>query len=135
MTDHPLHLDPLPGRYAVCRLAPDAPIPAWAFATDSPLWSVTRTAHETSVVVEEAGVPPSVTTAEPGWRAFALRGPVPFGVTGVIAGLTAPLAAAGVPVFALATYDTDLVLLKDADAARALVAWRAAGVVVADAGD
>lgn len=130
MPGFPLHLDLLPGRFAVCRLAPDAPIPAWAFATDTPLWSITRTAHETSVVTEEAGVPPSVTSAETGWRALALRGPVPFATTGVLAGLTAPLAAAGVPVFALSTFDTDLLLVKHADLARALTALRAAGAAV-----
>ncbi len=134
MPEFPLHLTLLTGRFAVCRLAPDAPIPAWAFATDTPLWSITRTAHELSVVVEEAGVPPSVGAAEHGWRALALRGPVPFATTGVLAGLTTPLAAANVPVFALSTYDTDLVLVKQADLDRACAALRAAGVAVEDPG-
>jgi hypothetical protein len=38
-----------------------------------------------------------------------------------------PLAAAAVSVFALATYDTDLLLLKEADLPRATEALRAAG--------
>lgn len=133
MPAFPLHLTLLAGRFAVCRLAPDAPIPAWAFATDTPLWSITRTAHETSVVTEEGGVPPSVGAVEGGWRALALRGPVPFATTGVLAALTAPLAAAGVPVFALSTYDTDVLMVKQADLDRACAALRAAGATVEDA--
>ncbi len=127
-----LHLTLLPARFAVCRLAPEAPIPAWVFAADAALWSITRTRAETSIVVEEAGVPPSVEVVEPGWRALALRGPIPFATTGVIAGLAAPLAAAGVPVFVLSTYDTDLILVKQTDFERAAAALRSAGVTVAD---
>jgi uncharacterized protein len=125
-----LHLTLLPGRYAVCRLAAGEPLPAWAMATDAPLWSLTRTRDELSVVVEEAGVPPSVEKVEPGWRALALAGPIPFGTVGVIAGLTAPLAAAHVPVFVISTYDTDVLLVKATDLETAVATLRGAGVRV-----
>jgi len=49
------------------------------------------------------------------WRAFEVVGPLPFGLTGVVSGLTAPLAAAGIPVFVVSTYDTDYVLVKAVD--------------------
>ena len=81
--------------------------------------SVTRTPSELSVVCAHAAVPPGI-VLEGGWRALALRGPVPFELTGVLAGLLAPLAAAGVSVFAVSTYDTDVVMVK-ADALEAAV--------------
>ena len=108
----PLRLRVLPGRFAICRLAADAPLPAWVFHAGATHYSVTRTPHELSVVCGEDDVPPSVDRAERGWRALELCGPIPFETTGVIAGLTAPLAAAGVPVFVLSTYDTDYVLVN-----------------------
>ena len=118
----PLRL--LPGRYAVARLLPDAVVPPWA---DGPgLSSVTRTAEELSVVCDERRVPAGA-KCESGWRAFQLLGPIPFGVTGVVSGLTAPLAAAGVGVFVLSTFDTDYLLVKDADLAKAMAALAAAG--------
>ncbi len=125
-----LQLTLLPERFAVCRLPTDAPIPAWVFAADAPLWSITRTREETSIVVEEAGVPPSVTQVEPGWRALLLHGPLPFATVGVIAALSAPLAAARVPVFVLSTYDTDVVLVKSESLDAAVAALRGAGVRV-----
>jgi hypothetical protein len=125
-----LHLALMPGRYAVCRLAPEEPIPAWALVADAPLWSLTRTRGELSVVVEESGVPPSVEQVEPGWRALALHGPIPFGTTGVIAALTAPLAAAHVPVFVISTFDTDVVLVKADQLGQAVAALRGAGMRV-----
>ena len=112
----------LPQRFAICRFAADAPLPAWVFHADAHFWSLTRTPHELSLVCDEDDLPPSVARVERGWRAWALEGPIPFDQTGVLAGLVAPLAAARVPVFAISTFDTDVVLVKDADLARARAA-------------
>jgi len=108
-----------PERFAVCRFAPDDPLPAWAFHAGATTWSLTRTPRELSLVCPEDDLPPSVERAEHPWRAFELEGPIPFDETGVLAGLTAPLAAAGIPVFAISTYDTDLLLVRERDLERA----------------
>ena len=103
----------LPQRFAICRFAPDTPLPVWVLHSSPSVWSITRTPTELSVVCPEDDLPPAVAQdAERPWCAFALEGPIPFGVTGVVASLTAPLAEAGVPVFVLSTYDTDLLLVK-----------------------
>ena len=91
-----------------------------------------RTDAELSVVCDEGAVPEGV-RAERGWRALRLRGPIPFEETGVLAGLLAPLAEAGVSIFALSTYDTDVVLVKDRQLAAAVGALRAAGMAVENA--
>ncbi|MDQ6891797.1 MAG: ACT domain-containing protein [Acidobacteriota bacterium] len=70
---------------------------------------------------------PSSEICESGWSAFRLEGPIPFATTGVLSSLSAPLAAAGIGLFVLSTYDTDVVLVKTADAARAESALEAAG--------
>lgn len=111
-----------PERFAVCRFAPDDPLPAWVFHAGATTWSLTRTPRELSLVCPEDDLPPSVERAERGWRAFELAGPIPFDETGVLAGLAAPLAAAGIPAFALSTYDTDLLLVRERDLERALTA-------------
>lgn len=122
MSRFPLRV--LPGDYVVCRLPADAALPAWA---DGPgLVSVTRTDDELSVVCEASRVP-AVVRCEPGWRALKLLGPIPFGTVGVVARITAPLAAAGIGVFVLSTFDTDHVLVKAVDLERAMAALRAAG--------
>ena len=109
-----------PWRLAVCRLPADAPLPAWVFHAEAEFFSVTRTPGELSVVCAEDDLPPSVTEhVERDWRAFELVGPIPFSTTGVISGLTAPLAAAGVSVFVISTYDTDYLLVKASMFARA----------------
>ena len=110
----------LPGRFVVCRFAPDATLPTWLFHESARIWSITRTPDEVSVVCDEDDVPPSVEPAPLRWRAFQVQGPIPFDELGVIAGIAGRLAAAAVPVFVLSTHDTDLVLVPEArlDAAR-----------------
>jgi hypothetical protein len=114
----------LDGMLSVCRLPPSEAVPAWA--QDAPFLSITRTAKELSLVVPSARVPLDV-RAEGGWRALELEGPIPFTATGVLESLLAPLARACVPVFALSTFDTDYVLVGDANLARAVDALRSSG--------
>jgi hypothetical protein len=117
----------LPDVYAVCRLDKDAPVPDWA--TRGPLYSVTRTSAELSVVCPEAHVPGS-TRKEGGWKVLMVKGPLGFSLTGVIASLTDPLAREGISVFALSTYDTDYLLLKEKQLEKALRVLRAEGYSV-----
>jgi hypothetical protein len=115
-----LRMTTLAGRFAVCRLAADAPLPSWPAGA---FVSITRTPDELSIVCEESPVPNDV-HAERGWRALRVEGPIPFEVTGVAAGICAPLAAAGISVFLVATFDTDYVLVKAEAYGRAVEALR-----------
>jgi hypothetical protein len=116
----------LPATLAICRLGPDEAVPAWAGGR---FVSITRTPDELSVVCDEAGVPGEV-RAERGWRALQVEGPLDFGLTGVMAALTAPLAAAGIPVFAISTFDTDWLLARGQDLAAAVRTLDSAGFKV-----
>ena len=109
----------LPERYAICRLAADAPVPLFFF-------SVTRTADELSVVCLDAQAPEAAKT-ERGWRVLQVIGPLEFSLTGVLAAIAAPLAVAGVSIFSVSTFDTDYVLVKEENLAKAVDALRAAG--------
>ena len=119
MTNPRLALRVTPWRLAVCRFPADSALPAWVFHAEAEFFSVTRTPTELSVVCAEDDLPPSVQEhVERDWRALAVVGPLAFSLTGVVSALTAPLAAAGVPVFVISSYDTDHLLVKAADFAR-----------------
>jgi hypothetical protein len=131
-----VRVEVLAGRFAVCRLDPRArwPCPE-ATAPPSGFFSVTRTDAELSIVCEESVVPaecrnpglPHGAGIERGFRLLRVAGPLPFDAVGVLASLTAPLAAARVSLLSLSTYDTDYLLVRAADLATALAALRAAG--------
>lgn len=117
-------LQVLAGRYGVYRLAPDAALPAWAAGR---LVSITRTPAELSIVCEEQAGPPAGARVEPGWRVLRVAGPLDFSLTGVLAGLAAPLAQAGISIFAISTYDTDYLLVKEDRLETAVNILRASG--------
>jgi hypothetical protein len=119
-----LRLMPLAGRFAICRLAPHAPLPAWA--GEGALSSVTRTPAELSIVCPAAQVPADV-HATRDWRALAVQGPLDFSLVGVLASLVEPLARRRISVFCLSTFDTDYLLIPDADVASAGAVLQAAG--------
>lgn len=114
----------LPGRFAVCRRAPGAALPPWAMAGS--FRSISWTAEETSIVCEESVVPTEV-NAERGWRCLMIEGPLDFSLTGVLAGIAAPLASANISLFAISTFDTDYVLIKDVSFPEAKSALAASG--------
>jgi uncharacterized protein len=105
-----LTLTVLPERYAIARLAPDADVPAWS--AGGRFTSISRTHDELSIVCDESSVPDGV-TSEPGWRVLKCEGPLDYSLPGIVASIAEPLADAGVPIFPIATYDTDYLLIKD----------------------
>jgi hypothetical protein len=120
----------LPGELAVVRLPPDAHVPPWAFsAAPGRLWSLTRTDDELSLV-RAADAVPSDARAERGWRALRIAGTIDFALTGVLSSVLAPLADAGVSVFAVSTYDTDYLLVRSHALDGAVEALRRAGHAV-----
>ena len=114
----------LPYPLSVCRLDPDAPTPDWV--TSSRFWSLTRSEDELSIVCEESIVPAGM-RSEPSWRALKVRGPLDFSLTGILAALIAPLAQVGISIFAISTFDTDYLLIKQSQLDRAVAALRSAG--------
>lgn len=90
-------------------------------------FSLTTTCKEISVVSETDVVPAVVRHSEPGWRAIAVEGPLAFEMIGVLASMCAPLAEAEISVFAISTYDTDYLLVKQENLENAVVALKNAG--------
>lgn len=109
---------------AICRLGPDNEIPNWAGS--AAFTSVTRTRTELSIVCPEDAVPDGI-ARESGWRILQVEGPLDFALTGVLASIAGPLAEAFVSIFAISTFDTDYVLVRESDVDGAVEALRNAG--------
>ncbi|MQA07206.1 MAG: ACT domain-containing protein [Pseudonocardiaceae bacterium] len=122
-----LVLDLRPDEYAVFRRPPSVGVPAELFELTEPAFvSISKTPEEISVVcpARHADTGPDTET---GWRVFTVRGPLEFTLTGILAALTGELAAAGVPLFTVSSFDTDHILVKADDLDRATNALREAG--------
>ena len=70
---------------------------------------------------------PANVKVEPKWRCLKVKGPLDFALTGILASLANPLARAGISIFAVSTFDTDYLLVKEGDLERAAEALSIAG--------
>lgn len=106
------------------RLAADSHLPEWA--TDGEFSSATRTSDELSIVCPARRVPDAV-VAERGWRVLKLNGVFALSEVGVLAALSASLAAAEISLFVISTFETDYLLVNEKQLNDAIAALRAAG--------
>jgi hypothetical protein len=119
-----LELSLLPERFAISRLASNAPLPDWVM--QGAFYCVTRTSDELAIVAEESSVPAG-TLSETGWRVLKVQGPFELSEVGVLASLTSPLAATRISVFVVSTFDTDYLLVTQEQLASAIAALDRAG--------
>ncbi len=109
---------------AIARLDAAAPWPTWAL--ESPFAALTRTGEELSLVVSAERVPAGVRCEGP-WRPLQVVGPLDFALVGILADLAGTLAQARISLFALSTFDTDYLLVKEDRFEAACDALRASG--------
>lgn len=107
---HRLKFSRVPGAFAVCRLPAGAALPRWA--SNGNFFSIASTSDELSIVCLAAQVPPEI-QHDNGWACLKLHGPFPFSETGILSSFVRPLAERAIPVFAISTFDTDYVLVKN----------------------
>jgi uncharacterized protein len=112
------------GSFAICRLAANAPVPEWGLRGS--FFSVTSSAEELSIVCPGGQVPPEI-QHENDWACLKLHGPFPFSETGILTSFVRPLSERAIPIFAVSTFDTDYVLVKQAWVEKAVEALKEAG--------
>jgi 8-oxo-dGTP pyrophosphatase MutT (NUDIX family) len=123
-----LQIDVLPESFAIIP-ANAANFPkAWADGTG--FHAIIRSSEGTTVVSDQSRIPPE-TKADRDWRALQLRGPFDLNAIGILSRVSAALAEAQVPLFAISTYETDVILVRDASLDRAVRALQNNGCSVA----
>lgn len=83
--------------------------------------------EENSLVCITEQVPENVITQDDGWKAFRIEGILDFSLIGILAKLAALLAENGISIFAISTYNTDYILIKQEKYEQALALLSAAG--------
>jgi hypothetical protein len=119
----------LPEPMAIARLAADAVSPKWA--EQAGFSCVFRTDDSLTVICAQAFIPEDV-RSDRDWLCLEVEGPLDLSLTGVLASLTGPLAQAGIPVFALSSFETDFILVREEHLSPARLALERAGYLVLD---
>lgn len=99
-------------KYGVCRLEKTELIPGWAQNSD--FFSITRTSDELSIVCAEDDIPNHI-KCEKDWNILKIEGPLDFSLIGILASISTILSKGGISIFAISTYDTDYILVKNKD--------------------
>lgn len=89
-----------------------------------------KTDEEKSIVCITEDVPNNTIEREDGWRGFRIEGVLDFSLIGILSKLSTLLAENGISIFALSTYNTDYILVKEESFAKAIEVLEKKGYTV-----
>lgn len=112
----------LPFDFSICQVASTESI-----NLNDDFTFASKTDEELSLVCQTKKIPASATKRDDGWRAFRIQGQLDFSLVGILASISTILANAQIGIFAISTFNTDYILVKQADFSRALDALSAEG--------
>jgi hypothetical protein len=93
---------------------------------DSEPWFMAQTEDELSIVCK-SDVYVQSEKVETDWACFKVEGPLDFGLEGIIARIADTLAREHIAIFAISTFHTDYILVKNSNVERALKVLKSAG--------
>lgn len=115
----------LPDALTVCKLRDIAQIDLTA-----PFYFIGRTDAELSLVCKTCDTPKGTLAREDGWRGFVIEGELDFSLIGILAEISGLLAKEKIGIFAVSTYNTDYILVKEENFDRAAKTLACAGHTV-----
>ena len=101
----------LPEKLGIFHLSKNSNVPSFVLE-NSDFSSITKTSDELSIVCHQDKIPGGV-LVEKNWRAFKVKGPLGFTLTGIVSSLSTPLAKAKISILYISTYETDYILVKE----------------------
>lgn len=123
--ENDMELKILPYSLTVCKVEKITDID-----TSSEFYFIGKTDEEISLVCRTEDTPSAVSAREDGWKGFRIEGILDFSLIGILSKISAILADKKIGIFAVSTYNTDYILVKEDDLERAAQALSKAGYVV-----
>ena len=122
-----MELKKLPFSFSVCQVRT-----AECIDLTAPFCFVGKTDEELSLVCPTEYVPEQTVAREDGWRGFRIQGVLDFSLIGILSKLSGILAQEKIGIFAVSTFNTDYILVKEQQFDRAMDALAAAGHAVVE---
>ena len=117
-----MDIERIPCEFSICKVTDYALVDL-----SLPFHFTGGTDRERSLVCPTEYVPANTVVRDDGWRAFRVAGSLDFSLVGILARISALLAEKNIGIFAISTFDTDYILTKAENYARALEALAGAG--------
>lgn len=122
-----MELKKLPYELTVCKVASLADVDL-----DSEFFFLGKTDEELSLVCRTEDVPAVTVERDDGWKGFRIEGVLEFSMIGILSKLSGILAENEIGLFAVSTYNTDYILVKEANFAKALEVLAAEGYTIVE---
>jgi len=113
-------------KLTVCKVADIADI-----NMSAEFYFIGKTDEELSLVCKTEDVPLKTIERDDGWRGFRIQGVLDFSLIGILSKLSGILAEHKIGIFAVSTYNTDYILVKEENFERALTVLAAEGYTIA----
>ena len=120
-----MKLKMLPHNLTVCKVANIQDI-----MLEKDFYFVGKTDEEISLVCKTEDTPVNTTDRDDGWRGFRIEGTLDFSLIGILSRLSSILAENEIGIFAISTYNTDYILVKDVNYDRAMRVLAEAGYLI-----
>ena len=117
-----MELKKIPYRLTVCKVKDISDIDM-----DAEIYFIGKTDEELSLVCIAENTPSKTIERDDGWRGFRIQGTLDFSLVGILAKISGILADHKISIFAVSTYNTDYVLVKEENFDRALSILEAEG--------
>ena len=122
-----MELKTLPYNFTVCKLMSVGDLPSgidFCFTA--------KTDEEISLVCKTEDVPEKTLVRDDGWKGFRIEGVLDFSLIGILSKISAILAENKVGIFAVSTYNTDYIFVKEENFGKAINALKDNGYDVAE---
>ncbi len=120
-----MNLQKLPQAFSICQISDVSQVDF-----TRPFVFLSKTDEEISLVCETGAVPSNTLAREDGWRALRVQGVLEFSLVGILASFSTILAQGGISIFAVSTYNTDYLFIKEDVFARACAVLSCAGYAI-----
>ena len=95
--------------------------------TVSEFYFIGKTDEELSLVCKTEDAPANTVERDDGWKGFRIEGVLDFSMIGILSKLSGILAENNIGIFAVSTYNTDYILVKEENFEKALTVLKAEG--------
>ncbi|EUJ46646.1 ACT domain-containing protein [Paenilisteria rocourtiae] len=114
--------------YTIAKFPPNFPVPIWFQASIATFKSITYTDEECSIIIPTESLETEKSESiESDWFLLKIEGILDFSLTGILHKVATPLAEKEISIFAVSTYNTDYILMKQSNLTEATQALSQAG--------
>jgi hypothetical protein len=120
-----MELKKIEHKLSVCKVADISDIDM-----NADFYFIGKTDEELSLVCKTEDVPIKTIERDDGWKGFRIQGVLDFSLIGILSKLSGILAENKIGIFAVSTYNTDYILVKEENYERALNVLSCEGYIV-----